>query len=246
MSKESIIAFSQAKAEPLWLQDLRQAAFDKLDSLALPKIERVKFHRWNLGDGTIAENESSANVPDFTALGNNPKLVQVGTNTVLEQLPSDLINQGLVFTDLATALEEIPEVVESFFGKAVAYDEDKLAAYNYAYFNSAAVLYVPDNVEIDLPVESYFYQDGDSSVPFNKHVLIVAGKNSKLTYLERFETLGESTEKLVPTFLWKLLHKTVLKLSLRLLTVWVKTSQLILGVEVVSVVMPALTGLSGS
>lgn len=219
MSKESIIAFSQAKAEPLWLQDLRQAAFDKLDGLALPKIERVKFHRWNLGDGTIAENESSANVPDFTALGNNPKLVQVGTNTVLEQLPSDLINQGLVFTDLATALEEIPEVVESFFGKAVAYDEDKLAAYNYAYFNSAAVLYVPDNVEIDLPVESYFYQDGDSSVPFNKHVLIVAGKNSKLTYLERFETLGESTEKLVPTFLWKLLHKTVLKLSLRLLTV---------------------------
>ena len=79
MSKESIIAFSQAKAEPLWLQDLRQAAFDKLESLALPKIERVKFHRWNLGDGTITENEPSANVPDFTALGNNPKLVQVGT-----------------------------------------------------------------------------------------------------------------------------------------------------------------------
>ena len=39
MSKESIIAFSQAKAELLWLQDLRQAAFDKLESLALPKIE---------------------------------------------------------------------------------------------------------------------------------------------------------------------------------------------------------------
>ena len=102
MSKESIIAFSQAKAEPLWLQDLRQAAFDKIESLALPKIERVKFHRWNLGDGTITENEPSANVPDFTALGNNPKLVQVGTNTVLEQLPADLISQGVGFTDLTT------------------------------------------------------------------------------------------------------------------------------------------------
>ena len=181
MSKESIIAFSQAKAEPLWLQDLRQSAFDKLESLDLPRIERVKFHRWNLGDGTLTENEPSANVPDFTALGNNPKLVQVGTNTVLEQLPADLISQGVVFTDLATALEEIPEVVEAFFGKAVAYDEDKLAAYNYAYFNSAAVLYVPDNVEVDLPVEGYFYQDGTSNVPFNKHILIIAGKNSKLT-----------------------------------------------------------------
>lgn len=60
MSKESIIAFSQAKAEPLWLQDLRQAAFDKLESLDLPRIERVKFHRWNLGDGTLTENEPSA------------------------------------------------------------------------------------------------------------------------------------------------------------------------------------------
>ncbi len=60
MSKESIIAFSQAKAELLWLQDLRQAAFDKIESLALPKIECVKFHRWNLGDGTITENVSIA------------------------------------------------------------------------------------------------------------------------------------------------------------------------------------------
>ncbi len=72
MSKESIIAFSQAKAEPLWLQDLRQAAFDKLDGLALPKIERVKFHRWNLGDGTITENEPSANVPDFYSAWKQP------------------------------------------------------------------------------------------------------------------------------------------------------------------------------
>ncbi len=173
-------------------------------------------------------------------------MVQVGTNTVLEQLPADLISQGVVFTDLTTALEEIPEVVEAFFGKAVAYDEDKLAAYNYAYFNSAAVLYVPDNVEIDLPVESYFYQDGTSNVPFNKHVLIVAGKNSKLTYLERFETLGEATEKASANISVEVIAQDGHKLSLRLLTVWVKTSQLILVVVVVSVVMPALTGLSGS
>ena len=37
MSKESIIAFSQAKAEPLWLQDLRQVAFDKLESFGSSK-----------------------------------------------------------------------------------------------------------------------------------------------------------------------------------------------------------------
>ena len=190
MTKEMILAFSQAKAEPAWLQERRQAAFAKLEELPLPTIERVKFHRWNLGDGTIKEDEMGANVPDFTAFDDNPKLVQVGTQTVLEQLSPDLMNQGVVFTDFYSALEEIPEVIEQHFGTAVAFDEHKLAAYNTAYFNSAAVLYVPDNVEVEVPIEGIFLQDSSSAVPFNKHILVIAGKHAKVSYLERFETIG--------------------------------------------------------
>ncbi len=94
MTKENIKLFSEMHAEPSWLADLRQKAFDKIESLELPVIERVKFHRWNLGDGTITENEPSANVPDFTALDNHLKLVQVGTQTVFEQIPVELAEQG--------------------------------------------------------------------------------------------------------------------------------------------------------
>ncbi|MFS9220439.1 Fe-S cluster assembly protein SufD [Streptococcus sanguinis] len=191
MTKELIQEFSQLHAEPNWLFQLRQQAFDKIDQLELPRIERVKFHRWNLGDGRISESEPLTSVPDFTALEDNLKLVQVGTQTVLEQLPADLADQGVVFTDFHSALEEIPELVEKHFMSAVKYDEDKLAAYHTAYFNSGAVLYVPDNVEIDQPIEGIFYQDSESDVPFNKHILIIAGKHSKVNYLERLETYGE-------------------------------------------------------
>ena len=191
MTKELIQEFSQLHAEPNWLFQLRQQAFDKIDQLELPRIERVKFHRWNLGDGRISESEPLTSVPDFTALEDNLKLVQVGTQTVLEQLPADLADQGVVFTDFHSALEEIPELVEKHFMSAVKYDEDKLAAYHTAYFNSGAVLYVPDNVEIDQPIEGIFYQDSESDVPFNKHILIIAGKHSKVIYLERLETYGE-------------------------------------------------------
>lgn len=190
MTKEQIQNFSLEHAEPAWLSDLRQSAFEQIDRLELPVIERVKLHRWNLGDGTIAENEGLANVPDFTALDNNPKLVQVGTQTVLEQLPADLVEQGVVFTDLYSALEVIPEVIKKYFGTALKIDEDKLAAYNAAYFNATAVLYVPDNVVVEQPIEGLYYQDATSSVPFNKRVLVIAGKNSQINYLERFESLG--------------------------------------------------------
>ncbi|ABF31433.1 TPA: Fe-S cluster assembly protein SufD [Streptococcus pyogenes] len=196
MTKEKLVAFSQAHAEPAWLQERRLAALEAIPELELPTIERVKFHRWNLGDGTLTENESLASVPDFIAIGDNPKLVQVGTQTVLEQLPMALIDKGVVFSDFYTALEEIPEVIEAHFGQALAFDEDKLAAYHTAYFNSAAVLYVPDHLEITTPIEAIFLQDSDSDVPFNKHVLVIAGKESKFTYLERFESIGNATQKI--------------------------------------------------
>ena len=193
MTKELIHEFSQVHAEPVWLADLRQQAFDQIDQLDLPVIERVKFHRWNLGDGRISDSEPLTSVPDFTALGDNLKFIQMGTQTVLEQLPADLAEQGVIFTDFHSALEEIPELVEKHFMSAVKYDEDKLAAYHTAYFNSGAVLYVPDNVEIDQPIEGIFYQDSESDVPFNKHILIIAGKHSKVNYLERLETYGEGS-----------------------------------------------------
>lgn len=193
MTNELILEFSQSKAEPLWLKERRLAAFDKIDNLPLPTIERVKFHRWNFGDGTLSETEELAVVPDFIALGDNPKLVQVGTQTVLEQLPADLAKQGLVLTDFATALEQIPELIEAHFGTAVSFDQDKLAAYHTAYFNSAAVLYVPDGLEVQEPIEMVFLQDSSSDVPLNKHVLIIAGQNSRFSYLERFETIGQGT-----------------------------------------------------
>ena len=193
MTKETIKHFSQMHAEPEWLANLRQAAFDKIEELKLPIIERVKFHRWNLGDGTLSESEALANVPDFTALNDHLTLVQVGTQTVLEQLPADLAEQGVVFTDFYSALEEIPEIIEKHFMSSVKYDEDKLASYHTAYFNGGVVLYIPDNVEINQPIEGIFYQDSESDVPFNKHILIIAGKHAKFTYLERLETYGSGT-----------------------------------------------------
>ncbi|ELY5750460.1 Fe-S cluster assembly protein SufD [Streptococcus iniae] len=196
MTKESIIAFSQEKAEPMWLQKRRQEAFDKIEELELPVIERVKYHRWNLGDGTISSDQLDGNIPDFIELGDNPTLVQVGTETVLEQLPYDLIEKGVIFTDFHSALEEIPDVIEAYFGSALAFDQDKLTAYHTAYFNSVAVLYVPDFVEIAEPIEAIFLQNSQSALPFNKHILIIAGKESKFSYLERIESFGDDAKKI--------------------------------------------------
>ena len=79
--------------------------------------------------------------------------------------------------------------------QAVYYDEDKLTAFHMAFMNSGIFLYIPKNVAIEEPVEALFYQDSHANTNFVKHVLIVAEENSEVSYLERFRTVGEGTEK---------------------------------------------------
>ena len=95
-------------------------------------------------------------------------------------MPQALADQGVLFTDFHTALEEIPQVVEDYFMSSVKYDDDKLAAYHTAYFNSGAVLYVQTTSKFQNQSKVFFYQDSDSDVPFNKHILIIAGKTASL------------------------------------------------------------------
>ena len=95
MSIENITSFRNCMLSQAGCR-IYEKSFNKIDQLELPAIERVKFHRWNLGDGTITESEVSANVPDFTALDSNLKLVQVGTQTVFEQVPQALADQGVL------------------------------------------------------------------------------------------------------------------------------------------------------
>ncbi len=183
---EELLTFSQINAEPEWLSNRRQQAFAALSELTLPHIERVRFDRWKLDEFELESSDENAAVPSFMDLSNHPLLVQVGSNTVLEQLSPELVEKGVIFTDFTSALTEIPEFVEQYFGSLVKFDENSLTAANTAKFNSGMVLYVPDHVEIDLPVEAIFQTD---EVAFIKHILIVVGKNSKLNYLERLQTV---------------------------------------------------------
>ena len=99
MAQENIIAFSQAHAEPEWLQVRPQTAFDKISELKLPLIQRVKLDRWNVGNNDITESIDSSNVPDFTNLSENRKLIRIGTATVFPQLSTDVANKGVICTD---------------------------------------------------------------------------------------------------------------------------------------------------
>lgn len=195
---DDITLFSASQGEPKWMLDMRLDALKKAEELELPKIERVKIHRWPLTTvGDINQEETVCDVlPDFSESPDNPVIVQGRTTTYMEQMPASLAEQGVIFTDLFTALREHGDLVKEYFmTKAVPMDEDKLTAFHTAFLNGGVFLYVPKNVAVKEAVESIFYHQAADDAAYVKHVLIVADENSELTYLERFQSIGEAAEK---------------------------------------------------
>ncbi|UQF70653.1 Fe-S cluster assembly protein SufD [Vagococcus lutrae] len=189
--------YSLSQGEPEWLLNRRIQALEKIETLALPMIERVKIHRWPLTEvTTMIDDTVSGAVYDFEQVENNPLIVQHSTQTLVEQMPAHLIEKGVILTDIQTAVQEHSDLVEkALMQQAVHYDEDRLTAFHMAFMNSGIFLYIPKNVAIEEPVEALFYQDSHANTNFVKHVLIVAEENSEVSYLERFQTVGEGTEK---------------------------------------------------
>ncbi|MDT2448288.1 Fe-S cluster assembly protein SufD [Enterococcus avium] len=194
---EAVKAFSAEWAEPQWMTDLRVNALTKIDELPLPVIEKVKFARWNLYNVKPEHQEAAGTIPSFDQMKDNPMIVQSGETTVFEQISPKLADQGVIFTDLVTAMQEHPELVKEYYmQKAVPVEENSLTALHAAFMNNGIFLYVPKNVVIEEPIESLFLHNGDDDAHFFKHVLIVAEDNSEFSYLERFESQGDTAKKL--------------------------------------------------
>lgn len=190
---EAVKQFSQKRQEPEWMLELRLKAYDQIDQLGLPVIERTHYERWLLMEvpgSTFEDDESFSGV--MLSEDSEQRVVQFGKRTIEETLPQTLIDQGVIFTDLFTALKEHGDLVkEVYMQLAVKYNEDKLTAFHTTFMNSGLFLYVPKNVVVKEPFEAVFVQNSQLQELFAKHILIYADENSEFTYVERFETIGE-------------------------------------------------------
>lgn len=151
---DEVTAFSLEHEEPAWMTELRTTALRNADESELPHIDRVKFHRWPLLNVHMESYVTSeGNVASFDQMKDNPLIVQQGSFHAFEQLPASLAEQGVIFTDIFTALQEYPELVKEYYmTKAVLPEEDKLTAAHAAFMNSGVFLYVPKNVVIEEPL----------------------------------------------------------------------------------------------
>lgn len=196
VEREFAEELSRSKGEPAWLTSLRGEAAELAGSLEWPKPEKTRIDRWNLTAfgqyGKPQALSAESELPEAAAslvAGAGALVVQRGSGTVLRRLPEELSAKGIIFTDLETAAAEHPELVQKYLFQAVKKDENKLAALHAALWNGGVFLYVPKDVEVDVPLQALFYND-NADVSFAPHILIVAERHSRVTYVDNALTIG--------------------------------------------------------
>ncbi|WP_079478336.1 Fe-S cluster assembly protein SufD [Halobacillus salinus] len=193
--KEYVTQFSNGLNEPDWMQSLRLKALEKSESLSLPKPDKTNIQGWNFtefkhyveGETIDSLDRLPEEIQDFLDQEENKNLVIQRNHTpAFGALNEQLKEQGVVFTDIHTALREHGELVEKYYmNDAVHMDEHRLTALHAALMNGGIFLYVPKNVQIEEPLQAIFWQE-DPKASLINHILVVAEENSSVTYVENY------------------------------------------------------------
>jgi Fe-S cluster assembly protein SufD len=106
-----------------------------------------------------------------------------------------LIAQGVVFTDLATAERQYPDLVERILGQTVNVEEGKFASLASAFSQSGLLLYVRRNIHLEQPIHSIFWGPG-AHLAHISHLLVLIDEGASASYVHESASPTESGDAL--------------------------------------------------
>ncbi len=199
ISAEVVEELSRYKGEPAWLTEKRLEAWRTFEEMPMPGLRDEAWRYTDISDVKIeafvpyapsTDVSSEEDLPNAVQAlikegeENSALLVQHNSETAYSWVDEQLLQKGVVFTDLHTALTEHEDLVkEKLFG-LVPVDYDKFAALSAAAFSGGSFLYVPRGVEVEVPVQSYRWLDVVGSIM--PRTLVVVEEGASVTYIEEY------------------------------------------------------------
>ncbi|WP_027964333.1 Fe-S cluster assembly protein SufD [Halalkalibacillus halophilus] len=202
--KQYITEYSDKRNEPNWFKDIRLKGLELSEELPMPVVKKTRIRNWNFTN--FKHDVAGEKISSFDELperiralldedSDNNNLIIVRNNDVAyASLEDSLKDQGVIFTDIFTAMNEHSDLVQKhFMQEGVKVDENKMTARHAALLNSGIFLYVPKKVVVEQPIQVIFWQEDQEAAFFN-HVLLVAEEQSEVTYVENYVSENDEEE----------------------------------------------------
>jgi Fe-S cluster assembly protein SufB len=213
LSREVVESISSYKDEPEWMREFRLKALDHFMQRPTPtwggNLGQIDFDNIHYFVRASEKNSRSWDeVPDdikntFDRLGipeaERKFLSGVGaqyeSEVVYHQVNEALEKQGVIFTDMDTALREHEDIVREYWATVIPPNDNKLAALNSAVWSGGSFVYVPAGVKVDMPLQAYFRINTENMGQFER-TLIIAEEGSDVHYVEGCTAPVYSTDSL--------------------------------------------------
>ncbi|MBV8695108.1 MAG: SufD family Fe-S cluster assembly protein, partial [Ktedonobacteraceae bacterium] len=200
-SRGAVEELSRQKGEPAWMLQKRLHAWEVYETTPTPlgrrgdlgtlrAISNFKFQQLTpfvpayKGEKLSAAIEESLHGSLVNAQAG--LIVQHNGSVIHTQLREELEQQGVILTDLDTAVREYPELVQKYFmTECVPVESNKYTALHAAFWSSGFFLYVPKSVEIENPILAQVWIDAAMAATFS-HTLVVADEMSSVRFVEEY------------------------------------------------------------
>ncbi|MGW0480142.1 Fe-S cluster assembly protein SufB [Nonomuraea sp. NPDC003214] len=202
LSEEVVREISALKNEPEWMLDLRLKGLRLFGKKPLPTwgsdltgidFDNIKYFVRSTEKQAASWDELPEDIKNtYDKLGipeaEKQRLIagvaaQYESEVVYHKIREDLEEKGVIFVDTDTGLREHEELFKEYFGSVIPVGDNKFAALNTSVWSGGSFIYVPPNVEVEIPLQAYFRINTENMGQFER-TLIIVDENSYVHYVE--------------------------------------------------------------
>ena len=201
LTPEIIKEISKQKNDPEWMKDFRLKALEVYEKLKLPtwgpdlselNMDEIATYvrpkskmtgNWDEVPEDIKNTFDKLGIPEAEKKSLAGVGAQYDSEVVYHSMKNELLEQGVIYTDMETAVREYPDLVKAHFMKCVPVYDHKFVALHGAVWSGGSFVYVPKGVKVEIPIQSYFRLNSPESGQF-EHTLIIVDEGASLHFIE--------------------------------------------------------------
>lgn len=200
LTEETIKEISDLKNEPEWMLDIRLKAFQHFRFLHTPSwgadlsgidFEKIRYFlratneklSWDDVPPEVKETFDRLGIPEAEREVLAGVKAQYDSEVVYGSLKEQWEKDGVIFLSMDEGLKRYPDLVKEYFGKVIASNDNKYAALNTAVWSGGSFVYIPKNVDVKMPLQTYFRINAELSGQFER-TLIIVDEGAKVHYVE--------------------------------------------------------------
>lgn len=194
-------AISLEKNDPAWMREFRQKSLKIYNELEVPvwgpSLEGLNMEdivtyvrpntkmqlKWDEVPEDIKNTFERLGIPQAERTSLAGVGAQYDSEVVYHNVREEVKSQGVIYTDMESALREHEDIVKEHFMKLVTPRDHKFAALHGAVWSGGSFVYVPPGVSVEIPLQSYFRLNAPGAGQF-EHTLIIVDKGANLHFIE--------------------------------------------------------------